>query len=409
MASHRDHSVDQWSDRELVSLARTGDKAAFGCLVERYRGMATRIALNMVANENVAKDLTQEAMLQAYLSLKHLRDDERFKSWFYGIVLNLCRSYLRDQKVNFFSWEAMSGGLRVEPTELATMPPSPQEVAEARELHRRVLQAVNDLSPKNRTATLMFYYEELSLREIAALLDVSVVAVKGRLYKSREQLRERLLSLYLEINQIEPRSKTMVEVTVVDVISKKQEVEGSEKQSEHLIIILLDEPGRRVLPIWVGPWEGRAIAMGLRKFSTQRPMTYNFMASLLETSGVKLEGVQVSALKEETFYAVARLRNGDKTVEIDARPSDAIALALQTDSPIYVVEEVFEQAGIDVSEEMEQAPQLGRGLDTLMQEIEGKMKGAEKTEQELAEAQETEAKREKMSQEIKDLLFGNGI
>lgn len=408
MASYRDHSGDQMSDRELVGLARAGDKVAFGCLMERYRSMATRIALNMLANDHVAKDLAQEAMLQAYLSLKHLRDDERFKSWFYGIVLNICRSYLRDQKINFFSWEAMAGGLRVESAELATLPPSPQEVAEARELHRRVLQAVNDLSPKNRAATLMFYYEELSLREIAALLDVSVVAIKGRLHKSREQLRERLLPLYLEINQIEPRSKTMVKVTIADVISKKLDVEGSEQQSEHLIIVLLDEPGRRVLPIWVGPWEGRAIAMGLRKFPTQRPLTYNFMVSLMEATGVELQEVQVSALKEETFYAVARLRNGDKLAEIDARPSDAIALAMQTDSPIYVAEQVFEQAGIDVAQEMEQAPQLGRGLDTLMQELEGKTKRPEKTEQELAEAQEEEAKREKMSQEIKDLLFGNG-
>lgn len=82
------------------------------------------------------------------------------------------------------------------------MAPDPQKIAEEQELYSLVLEAVNALSPKNRTATLLFYQEQLSLHEIAALLGVSVAAVKGRLHKSRLQLRIKLLPLYVESSSI---------------------------------------------------------------------------------------------------------------------------------------------------------------------------------------------------------------
>ena len=72
-----------------------GDKEAFGLLVERYQQMVGHIANKMIADEWVARELAQEAILQAYLSLNHLKDASRFKSWLYGITLNICRSYLR--------------------------------------------------------------------------------------------------------------------------------------------------------------------------------------------------------------------------------------------------------------------------------------------------------------------------
>ena len=99
------------TDRELVTLARSGDKRAFGALIDRYQSMVFAIAKKMVANSDSAKDLAQEAFLQAYLSLDRLRDVNRFSSWLYGIVLNVCRSYLRSQKTDFFSVEAIAGGL----------------------------------------------------------------------------------------------------------------------------------------------------------------------------------------------------------------------------------------------------------------------------------------------------------
>ena len=270
--------------------------------------------------------------------------------------------------MNFLSWEAMLGGARVE--NFQWKPPDPQQVLEARELHAIVLEAVDTLSPKNRSATLMFYFEQLSLTEIAMLLGISTSAVKGRLYKSRQHLRESLRR-HLEPDEDIQREKRMIKVTIADVVQQHQEQEGEEKvRDQPHVLVLLDKAGQRALPIWVGPYEGQAIASGVLDFPAPRPMTFTFVANLLEAAHLKIEAVQVETLMEDTFYAVVKLRNRDRVDEIDARPSDAIALAVRSDSPIYVSEGLMDQAGVDVSDQLAQAPRLGKGLDGLLEKME---------------------------------------
>lgn len=382
------------TDAELVTLARCGDKDAFGQLVERYQQMAKRVAVGMVGNEDMARELAQEALLRAYLSLDHLRDDGRFNNWLYGIVLNVCRSHIRDQKTVFFSLEAMAGGLRFDAVPFLTAAPDPQEVAEERELHRVVVEAVKALSPKNRAAALLFYFEQLSLREIAAILEVSVAAVKGRVHKVRKQLRERLLLVYSEMDhasQMERRRRTMVKVTIADVI----------KQERGCVVVLLDEAGHRALPIWVGPWEGAALATGLRELPVSRPLTFTFLANLLEAADTEVEEVRIEALKEDTFYAVTKLRSGDRVREVDARPSDAIALALRTSSPIFVAEEVMEREGTNIPTAIGGTSQLGKGLDSMMREIEDKWHEAKSL------PPHTKEEMEKTRQELLAFVFGS--
>ncbi len=333
------------ADSELVALARSGNKDAFSQLIERYQQMVRRIALGMVAHEEIARELAQEALLQAYLSLDHLRDISRFKSWLYGIVLNVCRSYIRDQKVNPYSLEAMMGGMYRDMLYYPSPVIDPEEIAEQRELHTIVLQAVQELSPKDRAATLLFYYEQLSMREIAAILGVSITAVKGRLHRAREQLRERLLLVYAgtehksttgERNEIMPQVKV---ATVLENAESKQHV-----------IVLLDEAGQRVLNIWVGAPEAMLIAMGHTEIAPTRPMGIHLMINLLRTTGMQFEEARIETLKDEVFYAVAKFRNGTAVYELDARPSDVIALAVLMDRPIYAAEEVLARAGIPLPE-----------------------------------------------------------
>ena len=104
----------QRTDAELVALARCGDKQAFSRLNERYQLIAFRFARSMVVQSDIAQDLVQEAFLQAYLSLDRLRKVNYFQSWLCGIVLNLCRSHLRHQKVTLLSFEEIMGGLQVD-------------------------------------------------------------------------------------------------------------------------------------------------------------------------------------------------------------------------------------------------------------------------------------------------------
>jgi bifunctional DNase/RNase len=158
----------------------------------------------------------------------------------------------------------------------------------------------------------------------------------------------------------------MIEVSIADVI----------RQNGKTIVVLLDESGQQALPIWIGPFEGVSIALGARNLSTLRPLTFNFIANLLEALGAELEEVRVEALRENTFYGVAKMRIGDKVRKVDARPSDALALAASTGSPIYVAEAVMEQAGRTIREgvEMQEGikempPPSGEGFDEVLEEV----------------------------------------
>lgn len=206
--------MSEQSDPELIFLSQQGDKAAFGQLVSRYQPMAKRLATRVIGNEDLAQELVQDAMLQAYLSLEKLNDPTRFRSWLYGIVLNICRNDLRRRKVICFSLEKMVGNLVNEPLPIAGSSPDPQLVAEQEELRTALLEAVNTLSPKNRSAILLFYHEQFSLQEVANRLNISVSAVKGRLHKSRHQLRERLSPLQ---DQIQPTSLQEIKAMTTNI------------------------------------------------------------------------------------------------------------------------------------------------------------------------------------------------
>lgn len=182
------------TDCELIALTRAGNKEAFSQVIRRHQPRAVRVALGMVGNGTAAQEVAQEAMLQAYLSLDRLREPERFASWLHGIVLNVGRSYLREEQRRNVTW----AGLASEPHASTPIAPDPAWVVEQRERERLILEAVHALSPANREATRLFYYEQLSLQEVARALGVSVGAVKVRLHQSRKQLREQLSSLYPE-------------------------------------------------------------------------------------------------------------------------------------------------------------------------------------------------------------------
>src|SRR5580692_5790974 len=107
------------------------------------------------------------------------------------------------------------------------------------------------------------------------------------------------------------------------------------------IVILKDVGGNTVLPIWVGVYEANAIALEIEKVSTPRPMTHDLIKSLLMGLNTALRKVVVSELKDDTFYAVIWLDRDGELISVDSRPSDALALALRLDCPIYVEESVL--------------------------------------------------------------------
>lgn len=139
------------------------------------------------------------------------------------------------------------------------------------------------------------------------------------------------------------------------------------------IIILKDPNSESVLPIWVGLFEANAIALQLENVSTPRPMTHDLLNNILNRLDAKITRVTITDLKDNTFYAVIlmTLRGGE--VSIDSRPSDAIALALRADAPIFVEEDVISRAKrTDMMREAGESDRLRQWLDKLDPEDLGK-------------------------------------
>ncbi len=107
------------------------------------------------------------------------------------------------------------------------------------------------------------------------------------------------------------------------------------------IVVLKDVEGDSVLPIWVGVYEANAIALEIEKVTTPRPMTHDLLKNMLTGFGASVNKVVVTELKDDTFYAVIWAEREGQTISIDSRPSDALALALRVDCPIFVDDEVL--------------------------------------------------------------------
>jgi RNA polymerase sigma factor (sigma-70 family) len=357
--------VNELTDPELVTLSRQGSKEAFGILMERYHGMVLQIALRMGLAEEVAQDLSQESMLQAYLSLKDLRYEERFRSWLYGIVLNVTKSYLRTQKLQRSSHIPLSDDQIESQWDTHFDSSDPQDIAIEKELHFLVLDAIEKLPKAHRESARLYYYESLTLHEITAITGASPDAIKVRLHRARNHLREKLQTAFPEFKQeITPTgwSKKMIKMIVADIMV----------QDDKYIVILQDEARGRMLPIWIGAAEGSAIAMGLKAYPTPRPMTFDFMVHLIEALDAKVKEVRIELLKDSIFYGIVKIHIGRKTKEIDARPSDVLALAVRTGSPIYVTDEVMQEAGQDRNTfETEYGPLIpGQGVEAIIKEFE---------------------------------------
>ena len=141
------------------------------------------------------------------------------------------------------------------------------------------------------------------------------------------------------------------------------------------IVILRDSSGNSILPIWVGVYEANAIALEIEKVSTPRPMTHDLIRNLLTGVEAKVSKVVVSELKDETFYAVIWLEKDGQVISVDSRPSDALALALRLDCPIYVEEQVLasSRAATNISEKVTNEA-LRRWLEGLNDEDLGRYK-----------------------------------
>jgi bifunctional DNase/RNase len=115
--------------------------------------------------------------------------------------------------------------------------------------------------------------------------------------------------------------------------------------SQH-VVILKELDRDRYLPIWIGPWEANAIAMRLQGVAPERPLTHDLFAATLDEAGVAIRRVVIASLADETFHARLHLEAGGREIEVDSRPSDALALAVRAGVPIFAAGDVLDRAGV---------------------------------------------------------------
>jgi len=139
------------------------------------------------------------------------------------------------------------------------------------------------------------------------------------------------------------------------------------------IVVLQDPETDRLLPIWIGVFEANAIALKIENIATPRPMTHDLISGLLSRLSITVEKITVSDIRNNTFYAVISCRRGTEDIQIDSRPSDAIALALRTDAPIFVEEDVISRAhSLTLDPSLDNPENLCKWLETLQPEDFGK-------------------------------------
>jgi RNA polymerase sigma factor (sigma-70 family) len=309
------------TDIALVAAARSGDRAAFAALVQRHYGMLLATCRRVTGDADMAADAAQEAVVAALLGLEQLRSDERFAAWLVGIGINLCRRALRERA----RWQRADG------PELAASDPGPEEAAEAARIAERVRAAIAALPPGQRAAVALFHLGGLGHAEVAGHLGTRPGAVKTRLHKARVALRRELADVHRE----EFPMSVPVPVRVADVRRPAD-------RPDRRIVVLEALEAQRQLPIWIGAAEAEWMVATLEDVELPRPGAHLFAHALLRAAGGELREVRISRLAEHTFYATAVLGDG---TEVDARPSDALTLALLSGAPIAV-----EPAVLDASE-----------------------------------------------------------
>jgi len=320
------------NEDELVTAALAGDPEAFASLVTRNRGRVEAVVARMLPVDE-AEDVVQEALLRAYLGLSQLRAADRFGTWLCGIAVNLAKMRLRRGAVHRRALVLAGADAAVTHDD-------------DRELLEIVRSAVALLPAGQRDVVLMHYVDDLSCEEIAHLLGTTAGAVRVRLHRARASLRRELAPLApAPITQVR-KEQDMLEMNVTDVLVRVAPDDESKPVADQRIVLLKEEGGERIVPIWIGAAEGNALASRLTGDAPPRPMSPDLMVELLRVTGSRVERVSITSLREKTFYASITLTIDGRAEELDARPSDAMNLAVRVGSPILMAEDVVDESAL---------------------------------------------------------------
>jgi uncharacterized protein len=323
-------SVRGVPDADLVRAALAGGKEPIGELVRRHWDTAVSLASRVLGSADMGRDAAQEAAVAAMTDLARLRSPDRFGAWFCGIALNVSRRWVRQLRYELQAFDL----------ELASADPGPDVVAETADVVARIRSAIESLAGGQRDAVWLFYLQGLSHREVAAELGISAGAVKARLHQARAALTPALAGMS-DNQRGRPMATQEVHWSEVTVAEIRRGQGGDTWQRKH-VMILRERDSDRSLPIWIGPAEAEAMALALESVESPRPFTAKLATSLVEASGAHITDVRITRLIEGVFYATVRVDGPGGPQEVDARPSDAVNLALAGSRPIRIDAALFE-------------------------------------------------------------------
>jgi RNA polymerase sigma factor (sigma-70 family) len=263
--------------------------------------------------------------------LARLRSPDRFGAWFCGIALNVSRRWVRQLR-----YEVPGTNL-----ELASAGPGPDEAAETADIVARVRVAIAGLADGQRDAIWLFYLQGLSHREVAAELGISAGAVKARLHQARAALKLALVGI-ADQQKGTPMAATNEIHWPEVIVAEIRRGQGEDTWQRKHVMILQERDGDRSLPIWIGPAEAEAMALILESVESPRPFSAKLAVSLMEAAGARIEDVRITRLMDGVFYATVRVDGPGGLHEVDARPSDAVNLALAGGRSIRIDAALFE-------------------------------------------------------------------
>ncbi|WKN41677.1 bifunctional nuclease domain-containing protein [Tunicatimonas pelagia] len=380
-------------EREYVDQATQGDKRAFNQLAELYYNDCFQKAKAILKDEVLSQDVVQISLLQAYRSLHKLHSPARFKYWLLGIVRNISLNYTKEKSRLFFSLDSV----------LTTSQYSEERPHQISELIRSSVQSLDE---HYRAVILAYYYDGLSQAEIALQQKLTLSTVKVRLHRGRQLLKQKLATqkdlFYYYQQSIKPAA--MKKMTIADLYVKK---------SGGATLLLQTEEGEYFLPIVIGIFEADAIFLGLEGFKQGRPFTHDLTASIIEAAQVTLVNVCIHQITNGVFIADLTVKHGKEELKIDARPSDAIALAVRFNAPVLVTDEVLEKAGVPVPEMYRQTVPQAKGLNQIARYFAQDKIGQivrESVQQKESKVEEKQAAKELGERQkwLVDLVFGDG-
>jgi len=173
-------------EEQWIQQARAGDQAAFGRLVVAYQKPVYNLAYRMLGRSTEAEDAAQEAFIRAYTHLRSYDPKRSFKTWLLSITSHYCIDQLRKRRINWLSLEEKAARAY----QLAGDSPNPEATVRKHERENRIQQMLKVLSPTDRAAVTLLYWYDCSYEEIAETLNLTVSAVKSRLYRARRSLAE---------------------------------------------------------------------------------------------------------------------------------------------------------------------------------------------------------------------------